>query len=55
MKDVELKPCPFCGNVKGLEVTTAMDIEACENFEQCGQCSYFTVVCNINDGGCGVA
>lgn len=59
----ELKPCPFCG-ASMLEITNAHDLEECanfadescpcENYEDVG-CSYFTVVCNVNKGGCGAS
>lgn len=59
----KLKHCPFCGaNVA--EITNAHDLEECANFadeicpcknyEDVG-CSYFTVVCNMNKGGCGAS
>lgn len=53
MSEVRLKPCPFCGSVESLKIASAMDMEECENFEQCGQCSYLTIVCDFNKGGCG--
>lgn len=59
----ELKPCPFCGaNVT--TISNARDLEECSNFESddcpCQNyeklyCSYFTVVCDVNKGGCGAA
>lgn len=57
----ELKPCPFCGG-NMVEVTNAHDLEECANFEdevcpceryETVDCSYFTVLCNMNKGGCG--
>lgn len=58
----QLKPCPFCGNLN-LELTNIHDLEECGNFdtdycpceeyENPGACGYYTIVCNVNKGGCG--
>ena len=48
----ELKPCPFCGG-KNIEFCTCKGLEDCANFEECQSIGYFSIVCNINKGGCG--
>ena len=62
-RNEKLKHCPFCGaNVA--EIPNAHDLEECANFadEICPcenyeavDCSYFTVLCNMNKGGCGAS
>lgn len=45
---VELKHCPFCGKTDAVVVTT-LDMTG-EGFVHP---DYFTVVCNVHEGGCG--
>ncbi|MBU2701144.1 hypothetical protein Ga0466249_002258 [Sporomusaceae bacterium BoRhaA] len=45
--------CPFCGG-KNIEFDDCKGTEACNNFEEC-KSAYYTVVCNINKGGCGAS
>lgn len=48
----ELKPCLHCGKqVAALE--TCHELEDCANFESCGDAGYYSVVCGVNNGGCG--
>ena len=64
MGRIKLKSCPFCG-ANAAELTNAHNLEECANFEDencpceqyedCGACGYYTVVCNANNGGCGAA
>lgn len=59
----ELKPCPFCG-ANATTVSNARDLEECANFDydncpcnkfESNPCNYYTIVCNVNNGGCGAA
>ena len=57
MSDVLLIKCPFCGKLKAT-VATAKQTEECKFYETCSnfeydECSMFTVVCDVNQGGCG--
>ena len=62
MEDIRLKPCPFCGATVA-QFTNAHDLEECGNFEdencpceryeQPRNCSFISIVCNMNKGGCG--
>lgn len=59
---VKLMPCPFCG-ADAAKISTAMQLEECAMYESkdcpaqqaadTDSCSYKTVVCDINKGGCG--
>ena len=59
---INLKSCPFCGN-KFVELANAREIDECANFEdeECPECfeqsscSLYTVVCSVNEGGCGAS
>ena len=57
----ELKPCPFCG-AKAAIITNAHELEECSNFDydncpcnefETATCGYYTIVCNVNNNGCG--
>lgn len=63
MEKFKLEACPFCG-ASVAEVETAHGLEECANFEDfdvcpvyepCGDCGLYTVVCNVNAGGCGAS
>ena len=60
----KLKPCPFCGAKKAMCITNAHELEECANFDydncpcneyESNACNYYSVVCNVNNGGCGAA
>lgn len=60
---IKLKPCPFC-NAKAVNITNAHELEECANFDydncpcnefESSPCGYYTVVCNVNCGGCGAS
>ena len=50
----ELKPCPFCGG-ENIEISTCKELEDCANFEECQSIGFYSIVCNINKGGCGAS
>ena len=64
MSEIKLSKCPFCG-ADVAEMSNAHDLEECANFEddrcpceqyeEAGQCQFHTVVCSINNGGCGAS
>ena len=63
-EEIKLKPCPFCGK-RVAELTNARELEDCANFEQeecpcesfenAGECGLKTIVCNVQNGGCGAS
>lgn len=53
-----LKPCPFCGEVKHLELWDGLEDEKDANSNQEDydyDREYKTIVCNVNVGGCGAS
>lgn len=50
----KFKPCQFCGG-KSIVITNCKELEACENFKECGNAEYVSVVCDFNQGGCGAS
>lgn len=59
----KLKPCPFCG-AKATIITNAHELKECANFDydncpcneyEGGSCSYYTIVCSVNNDGCGAS
>ena len=50
----ELKPCPFCGGTK-ITIANCVELEACNNFEECTDRENVAVVCDLNQGGCGAS
>ena len=53
-KMTELKPCPFCGGEK-LIITSCIELEECNNFEECECMPYYIICCDFRQGGCGAA
>ena len=49
-----LKKCPFCGG-EHIEIDSCNGLEACENFEECGDAGYTAIVCDVTKGGCGAS
>lgn len=63
MDNINLKPCPFC-DAKTAIITNAHELEECSNFDyyncpcnkfESNPCNYYTIVCNVNNGGCGAS
>ena len=52
MSDTKLKSCPFCGKEVQI-ISNCIELEECENFEECTGNTLSTVVCNFKKGGCG--
>ena len=50
----ELKSCPSCGGKK-LIITNCIELEECNNFEECECNPCYTVCCDFNQGGCGAS
>lgn len=50
----ELRPCPFCGS-ESLIIDSCKELEECALFECCGESGFYSVVCNIHNGGCGAS
>lgn len=46
--------CPFCG-FGCAEIATCKELGNCQNFEECEHNGFYSVVCNINKGGCGAS
>lgn len=55
MSEIKLKPCPFCGKINTLTITSCVELEECKNFEGCEFDGYKTICCDVNKGGCGAA
>ena len=51
--DIELKPCPFCGQTETLEIGTFDELNSVET-EEDGFENY-AVCCSANNGGCGAS
>ena len=54
-----LKPCPFCGSDKHIQVWDGLEGEMDNNFnfdeDDFNQDKFQTIVCNVNTGGCGAS
>lgn len=50
---IELKPCPFCGNRTAPEVISIAELDSVEDNDWYD--SHFTVVCSLYNGGCGAS
>jgi hypothetical protein len=53
VEEIELKPCPFCGNTKALQIMSTSEVreETCE--WDMGHEESHTVICSVHHGGCG--
>ena len=52
-RNIELKPCPFCGNRTAPEVVSISELDSVDGNEWYD--SHFTVVCSMWNGGCGAS
>ena len=57
MENIKLKPCPFCGQINPVTLTTAREMEDCKRADTCQirDCESVTVVCDFTIGGCGAS
>ena len=51
----ELDACPFCGKETSLRFSNCQEMRACEDFRQCKDGHYLSVVCSLARGGCGAS
>lgn len=51
----KLKPCPFCGNKKAVEIIDSADTEEVDFFCVEKVESDYHIICNVSKGGCGAS